>query len=203
MQDLRRRARTLQLCAACATAWNTFAMVFSARIALVKTALLNHKAAPPLEVVELILEFSRPRVDMLRQAFDNYLSEFLDTSFASPTTSYCCGFYRRRVELKPNERICMRVNDQSSTLMLGNVDSYKHFLAANRSLKWFIDVMDGHDVLTKRRALNDSTLKIYLAKAREKSCPRRCYCCMLLNLDCVDPSFFWTNKLRQDLLRVC
>ena len=119
VQDLRRRARTLQLCAACATAWNTFAMVFSARAALVKTALLNHKAAPPLEVVELILEFSRPRVDMLRQAFDNYLSEFLDTSFARPTTSYCCGFYRRRVELKPNEVKRLRKNSCSKKICAG------------------------------------------------------------------------------------
>ena len=82
----------------------------------------------------------------------------------------CCGWRLKKL----HERILIRINDQDSVAVL--IHPYKYFLAANRSLGWFGDIVDGIDVLS------NSTLKIYLRNRRQRDCPRRCNCCCLLHM---------------------
>ena len=76
MQHLRRRARTLQLCAACATAWNTFAMVLRATLITVAVGVIVYKCkkwcadvVARIEAIEATIQVMQnpppPRHDLL------------------------------------------------------------------------------------------------------------------------------------------
>ena len=169
-------------------------MLFASAVDVHKTreALLRaHASEPPTEIVDRIMMYAAPNVETLRRAFDAYLTDFMEVSAAEKHLSSrsCCGWLGRPKKL--HERVLIRINDTDSVAVLNH--PYKYFLAANRSLGWFGDIVDGIDVLS------NSTLKIYLRNRRQRDCPRRCNCCCILHIENVN-NLFWSKKLRRDLL---
>ena len=170
-------------------------LVLSLRAALIKKLLLAHRLAPPEDLVDMVMGYAAPRVELLRAAFDDFLAEFMDAPDII-TESLCCCV--RRTKEYPHDRFVIRINDKDSQAVYNH--PYRYFLAANRSLTWFRDVIEGHETLFKRSKRNNSTLKTYLRVPREPNCPKRCYCCTLIHMENVN-SFYWAKKLRCSLLK--
>ena len=55
-------------------------MAFTLRMARIKAALLAHASDPPADIVTKIMTYAMPCVEVLGEAFDAYLVEFLDMS---------------------------------------------------------------------------------------------------------------------------
>ena len=152
-------------------------LVLSLRTALIKKLLLEHRLEPPEDLVDMVMAYAAPRVELLRAAFDDFLAEFMDAPDITES-AFCC--VRRKTEYT-HERFVIRINDQDSEAVYNH--PYRYFLSANRTLTWFRDVIEGHETLFKRSKRNNSTLKTYLRVPREPNCPKRCYCCTLLHND--------------------
>ena len=75
-------------------------LVLSLRTALIKKMLLAHPAAPPEDLVDMVMAYAAPRVDLLRAAFDDFLAEFMDAPNIITESLCCC--VRRTKEFTQN-----------------------------------------------------------------------------------------------------